>query len=301
MEMGENTTFPLSSPGGGADTPLLRVALSGAAGNMGKASVQAIADAPDALLVAAIGHTKGIGEDSGLWAGSEPNGVPIEPGWSPERSPADVLIDFSLPEALLARLSECTAARTAMVICMTGLGDGHFAAMREAAGAVPLVYAENVSKGANLLCHLLGHVGRYLRGAEDIDAIEVDIAEEHARHKKDRPSGTALRMGGIIAEALYDRRVAQRDLAPEPGPRQPRTLGFAASRRRAVNCQHRVAFAWGDEEFALWHAAPNRRVFADGALAAARWLRNRPVGQYDMQQVLGFAATAAEDARAATA
>ncbi len=271
-----------------SSTPL-RVALGGAAGKVGQALVQAIAEAADTLLVAAIGKTQGIGQDSGLWGGAEANGVPIESTWSPQRSQADVLIDFSLPEALMARLSECTAARIPMVICMTGLGEDHLAAMREAAAELPLVYAENVSTGANLLFHLAAGVTRYLRGAEVVDDIEVDIAEKHSRHKKDRPSGTALHLGNLIAEALYDRRISARDLAPEPGSRAPRTVGFSSSRRQALNCEHRVVFAWGDEEIELSHAAPNRRVFAAGALQAARWLQGRPAGWYSMQQVLGVA------------
>ena len=268
----------------------LRVALGGAAGKVGQVAVQVIAEAPDTQLVAAIGNTQGIGKDSGLWAGVEANGVPIEADWSPQRARADVLIDFSLPEALMTRLSECAAARIPMVICMTGLDEAQLAAMRETAAELPLVYAENVSTGANLLFHLAVGATRYLRDVEAVDGVEVDIAEKHSRHKKDRPSGTALHLGNLIAEILYDRRIEARDLVVESGPRAPRTVGFSSSRRQALNCEHRVVFAWGDEEIELSHAAPSRRVFAAGALRAARWLQGRPAGWYSMQQVLGFAA-----------
>ncbi len=276
-------------PSVGVDSPPLRVALSGAAGNMGKALIRAIVNAPDAQLVAALGNRHGIGEDSGLWAGIQATDVPITTTWA--QAQADVLIDFSTPSALMERLAECTAAQTTMVICMTGLGDEHFAAIGEAAQKLPLIYAANVSIGANLLHQLSEHVGRYLRAAEVVDGIEVDIVEEHSRTKRDLPSGTALQLGNSISEVLYDRPLMESDLKPAAGSRQPRTVAIHSIRRQAVNCRHQVMFAWGDEEIALQHEADNRRVFADGALQAARWLLDSPAGQYTMQQVLGLGAS----------
>jgi 4-hydroxy-tetrahydrodipicolinate reductase len=209
-------------------------------------------------------------------------GVPITAGATPGDSAFDILIDFTTPEATLANLAACRAAGRAIVIGTTGAGLDR-AVVATAARDIPVVWAPNMSIGVNLCFGLLAIAARVLG-----DDVDVEIVEAHHRHKVDAPSGTALRMGEIVATALgrdlRDCAVYRRE--GQAGPRERCTIGFATIRAGEIVGDHTVLFAGPGERVEITHRAEHRATFARGALRAARWLAGRPPGLYDMQDVL---------------
>ncbi len=244
-------------------------------------------------LVAAAGETPGItlssvfetpdhpavGEDSGQVATGTPNGIPITGG--PEAK-ADVLIDFTTPEATRQLLLLCAQEGMRAVIGTTGLGDDEHAAIDEAAGAVPVVQAPNMSLGVNLLFALAGRVAEQL--GDDYDA---EILEAHHRYKKDAPSGTAAGLARAICEAKgkdLDHSVRYH----REGPRQRGEVTVQSLRMGDVVGEHTAAFAGLGERVELRHVATARDTFARGALRAAAWVKDRPPARYSMKDVLGI-------------
>ena len=195
----------------------------------------------------------------------------------------DVLIDFTLPEVMLKNLAFCRKAGKAMVIGTTGLDAAQKQLLAEAGKDIPIVFAANFSVGVNLSLKLLEMTARVLG-----DDADIEIIEAHHRHKIDAPSGTALRMGEVIADAL-DRdlqKVAVYGREGHTGARERETIGFATVRGGDVVGDHTVLFACEGERLEITHKASSRMTFAKGAVRAALWLDGREPGLYDMQDVL---------------
>ncbi len=197
----------------------------------------------------------------------------------------DVLIDFTRPDVTLANLVRCRAAGRAMVIGTTGFSAEQKGQIAAAAADIPVVFAPNMSVGVNLCLKLLDMAARVL--GEDYD---IEVIEAHHRHKVDAPSGTALAMGEVVAHALG------RDLETcalygregITGERKAGTIGFETIRAGDIVGDHTVLFAGTGERVEITHKASSRMTFARGAARAAAWLRDRPAGLYDMQDVLGI-------------
>ncbi|ROM90713.1 4-hydroxy-tetrahydrodipicolinate reductase [Pseudomonas brassicacearum] len=263
-----------------------RIAVMGAAGRMGKILIEAVQQrAPFTGLTAAIvrpGSTL-IGVDAGELASLGRIGVPLSGNLDAVADEFDVLIDFTLPEVMLKNLAFCRKAGKAMVIGTTGLDAAQKQLLAEAGKDIPIVFAANFSVGVNLSLKLLDMAARVLG-----DDADIEIVEAHHRNKIDAPSGTALRMGEVIASAL-DRdlqKVAVYGREGHTGVRERETIGFATVRGGDVVGDHTVLFACEGERLEITHKASSRMTFAKGAVRAALWLDSREPGLYDMQDVL---------------
>ena len=264
---------------------MTRLAITGAAGRMGRMLTETIHQASGVTLVAAFEREEHelLGADVGAVAGLGAIGVPIAPLAFSDR--IDVLIDFSIPEATLALLPGAAAAGTALVIGTTGFDDAGRAEIRATAERVAVLHAPNMSLGVNLTFKLVELAARVLG-----DDADVEVIEAHHRHKVDAPSGTALHMGEILAETLgrdLD-AVAVYGREGHTGPRDRRTIGFETIRAGDIVGDHTVLFAGAGERLEITHRANSRLNFAQGALRAARFVASRERGLYDMQDVLGL-------------
>jgi 4-hydroxy-tetrahydrodipicolinate reductase len=267
----------------------IRIAIAGAAGRMGRCLVDLCREGPDLALVVALESpgSRELGRDAGIVAGGEAMGVLVVGRLEDLLDRFDVLIDFTSPQATLEHLAFCRAAGRRMVIGTTGLTEGDRAVVVEASADCAIVMAPNMSVGVNLCFKLLEIAARALS-----DDYDVEIVEAHHRHKVDAPSGTALRMGEVVANAsgrnLEDCAVYARH--GMVGERPARAIGFATLRAGDIVGEHRVLFAGPGERIEIAHLATSRTVFARGALLAARWVMDRGPGLYDMQDVLGLKA-----------
>lgn len=241
-----------------------RIGIIGAAGRMGRAVAEAIEKQDDAVL-----------------------GGSADQGDDPEASThgSDVLIDFSTPAALSANLEAARAAKIGIVIGTTGLGPEHEAAIADAAEAVPVLQAANMSLGVNLLAHLVREAAAGLGPDWDIEIVET-----HHRHKVDAPSGTALLLGRAAAtgRGVDLEEVSERGRDGITGPRGEGAIGFASLRGGSVAGDHLVVFASDGERIELGHRAESRAIFAAGAVKAALWLAGKPAGRYTIGDVLGL-------------
>jgi 4-hydroxy-tetrahydrodipicolinate reductase len=271
---------------------MIRVAVTGAAGRMGRTLIQAAHEAEGVVLGAAFERSDSslLGADAGELAGVGRLGVAVTGDVAAAADHFDTLIDFSVPAATLASARICAARGRALVIGTTGFDEQGLAQIRAAAEHVPVLMAPNMSVGVNVVFKLVELAARALG-----DAVDIEIVEAHHRHKIDAPSGTAVRMGEIIAEALG------RDLAKvgvyarqgTTGARARDAIGFATVRAGDIVGEHTVLYAGNGERIEITHRAESRMNFAQGALRAVRFLHGRPPGLYDMQDVLGFAGTLA--------
>lgn len=262
-----------------------KVAITGAAGRMGRALVEACHKQDGVTLTAAIERpgTTAAGADAGELAGVGKQGVAV--GTSLEGTDFDVLIDFTSPEATLANLAFCHRHRRHMVVGTTGFDDAGKAKIAAAARDIPIVFAPNMSVGVNLCFRLLDIAAKVLG-----DSVDVEIIEAHHRHKVDAPSGTALRMGEVVAKAL-GRKLPDCGVYARhgiTGARPPKAIGFSTIRAGEIVGEHTVMFADSGERIEITHRSESRMNFANGALRAARWLAKQPPGLYDMQDVLGL-------------
>lgn len=265
---------------------MIRVTIAGVSGRMGRALLEAVAAASDMRLAGALDRAQSpcLGRDAGELIGAVLE-VCVTDDLDAALREADVLIDFTRPEATLRHLARCRAAGVGMVIGTTGFDATGKAAIEAGARDIPLVFAPNMSVGVNLALQLLDMAARVLDEGYDIEIIEA-----HHRHKVDAPSGTALRMGEVVAAATG------RDLAScavygregVTGERDPRTIGFATVRGGDIVGDHTVLFAGTGERLEITHKASSRMTFALGALRAARFIAGGVPGMYDMQDVLGF-------------
>ena len=266
---------------------MTRVAVVGAGGRMGRTLTQALADSEDARLTAATERPGSslIGADAGELAGVGRNGVHLVDSLMPVLDAFDVLIDFTSPAAALAHLALCRGSGRRIVIGTTGLDQPQKEKVAAAAADIAVVLAPNMSVGINLCFKLLDLAARVMG-----DDADVEIIEAHHRHKVDAPSGTALRMGEVVAEALGRNlgEVAVYGREGHTGPRDRRAIGFETIRAGDVVGEHSVWFASEGERVEIVHKASSRMTFARGAVRAARWLMDREDGLYDMQDVLGL-------------
>jgi 4-hydroxy-tetrahydrodipicolinate reductase len=266
---------------------MTRLAITGAAGRMGRALIESAQGTPTVSITAAIEHlaSPAVGRDAGELVGRGRLGVTIVSSIADVLGQFDVLVDFTTPAATLANVQACRAAGKRMVIGTTGLNAEQSAAMREAARDIAIVKSPNMSIGVNL-CFKLTELAARTLGAD----CDIEIIEAHHRQKKDAPSGTALRLGEVAAAALG------RDLdacavhgrAGQTGARRPGSIGFSSIRAGDIIGDHTVLFAAAGERVEITHRATSRENFAAGALRAAQWLMARERGLYDMQDVLGL-------------
>ncbi len=256
---------------------------------MGKTLIEAVT-LHDSLALGAATERAGsslVGADAGELAGVGKLGVTISDDLARVADDFDVVIDFTAPAATLHHLDVCAQHGKRLVIGTTGFDDAGKARIAEVAAANGIVFAPNMSVGVNLCLKLLALTAQVI--GEDYD---IEIVEAHHRHKVDAPSGTALRMGEVVAGVLGRDlgEVAVYGREGITGERDPKTIGFETIRAGDVVGEHSVWFATEGERIEIVHKASSRMTFAKGALRAADWLAERPSGLYDMQQVLGFKA-----------
>ena len=266
-------------------TELTRIAIVGAAGRMGRTLLEACNALEGMQVTVATEHPHSplLNTDIGAVAGLGANGVLIAPSLEAAHNDFDVLIDFTRPEPTLEHLAWCVAHQKKIVIGTTGFDETGKAAIQAAAKHIPVVFAPNMSIGVNVCLKLLEMAARVLG-----DSVDIEIIEAHHRHKVDAPSGTALRMGEVVANALG------RDLKDcavygrqgYTGERERKTIGFETIRAGDIVGEHTVMFADVGERIEITHKASNRMNFAKGAVRAAQWLMTREAGLYDMQDVL---------------
>jgi 4-hydroxy-tetrahydrodipicolinate reductase len=269
---------------------MIRIAVAGVGGRMGRTLVEACGQSEQVYLAAATDRqgSARVGSDAGEVAGVGWLGVPVVDDLSTVTDDFDVLVDFTAPAATLAHLDICRAAGRRAVIGTTGLDEAGQGRIAAAARDTGVVFAPNMSVGVNLCFKLLETAARVLG-----EAVDVEIIEAHHRHKVDAPSGTALRMGDIIA-AQRGRQLAECAVygrQGHTGERARETIGFATIRAGDLVGEHTVMFADLGERLEITHRASSRMTFAKGALRAAVWLAAQPAGLYDMQDVLGLRPT----------
>jgi 4-hydroxy-tetrahydrodipicolinate reductase len=265
---------------------MIKVAVTGAAGRMGKTLVEAVNQAEGTALSAAIERAGSsvVGADAGEVAGVGRLDVSIVDAM--EKAPAfDVLIDFTRPEVTLANLAVCRERGSAMVIGTTGFSDEEKQQITAAAQTIGVVFAPNMSVGVNLCLKLLEMAAKVMGDYTDIEVIEA-----HHRHKIDAPSGTALRMGEVVAQTLGRdlKECAVYGREGNTGERERKTIGFETIRAGDIVGEHTVMFADIGERVEITHKASSRMTFASGAVRAAQWLMKQKAGLFDMQDVLSL-------------
>ncbi len=264
----------------------LNICIAGSGGRMGRTLIELVQQADDLKLSAAleIAASPALGRDAGEAIGLT-TGVKIDTDAAAALRASNVLIDFTRPEGTLDYLKTCRETKTKVVIGTTGFSPEQKLVIREAGRDTAIVFAPNMSVGVNLCLKLLDMAARVLSEGYDIEVVEA-----HHRHKVDAPSGTALRMGEVVAKALgrdlKDCAVYGREGVT--GERDPSTIGFATVRGGDIVGDHTVMFAGIGERIEITHKASSRATFAQGALRAARFLAGKSTGLYDMQDVLGL-------------
>ncbi len=267
---------------------MINVAVVGAGGRMGRSLVQACHENSYGVgLAMATEHEESslIGADAGELAGIGKLDVPVLAGLDARETKLDVVIDFTRPQATLNHLSYCRDHAIRMVIGTTGFDASQQAIIRSAAEDIALVMAPNMSVGVNLCLKLLEITAHAFA-----DEADVEVIEAHHRHKVDAPSGTALRMGEVVAQAL-GRELAQCAIfgrEGHTGERDPKTIGFETIRAGDIVGEHTVMFAAAGERVEISHKASSRLTFAQGALRAAAWIMSQQQGVFDMHDVLGL-------------
>ncbi len=263
----------------------MKVAVSGATGRMGKMIIEAVLAADDMQLVAALcpANATEVGTDAGLFLGKT-TGVLLTSDTDVLQK-ADVLIDFTRPEATLSYLKECVKTKTALVIGTTGFDAAGKKAIEETSSVVPTVCAPNMSIGVNTVFSLIA------KAAALLPDYDCEIVEMHHKHKVDAPSGTALEMGRRVALARgvdFDEK-AMLSRKGHTGPRESGTIGFAALRGGDIVGDHTVIFAGPGERIEISHKSGSRVGYAQGSLTAARFILKKNKGLFSMSDVLELA------------
>jgi 4-hydroxy-tetrahydrodipicolinate reductase len=264
-----------------------RIAVVGASGRMGVCLIKAAVLAKNASFTAAISRpdSLAIGKDAGELAGISAVGINVVADLAFVMDEFDVLIDFTRPDASIEFIEQCRRASKKVVIGTTGYSDAQRAMINQAAEDIAIVLAPNFSVGVNLSLKLLEMAAKVMG-----DYTDIEIIEAHHRHKVDAPSGTALRMGEVIAHTLgrnlADCAIYGRE--GNTGERDRNTIGFSTIRAGDIVGEHTVMFADDGERLEITHKASSRMTFANGAVRAAVWLANKDRGLYDMQDVLGL-------------
>jgi 4-hydroxy-tetrahydrodipicolinate reductase len=266
--------------------PSYNIAIAGASGRMGRMLIEAVLNDPDARLVGALDRAGSpqLGQDAGAFLGVD-SGVRMTDDLERVCAEADYLIDFTRPEGTLAHLDAALRHQVKLVIGTTGFTDAQKAQLKAGAERTGIVFSANMSVGVNVTLKLLEMAAKQFAQGYDIEIIEA-----HHRHKVDAPSGTALMMGEVVADALGrsldDCAVYGRHGVT--GERDPSTIGFAAIRGGDIVGDHTVLFAGIGERIEITHKSASRVSYAQGALRAVRFLADRPTGLFDMQDVLGL-------------
>lgn len=263
---------------------MMKIAIAGANGRMGHMLIEAVLRADDAILTGAldVAHSPALGNDAGMFLG-ETTGIHIESDMDKAFGNAEYVIDFTRPEGTLEHLAYCVKNGIKMIIGTTGFDENGKKAIEEAARNIPVVFAPNMSVGVNVTMKLLEIAAKNFAEGYDIEIIEA-----HHRHKVDAPSGTALKMGEVIAHAigrdLKDCAVYSREGIT--GERDPSTIGFSTIRGGDIVGDHTVLFAGTGERIEITHKSASRATYAQGSLRAARFLADKKNGLFDMQDVL---------------
>ena len=261
-----------------------RVAVAGASGRMGHMLIEAIRASGDCQLSGATDQASSpaIGNDAAAFLGLA-SGVPVTADIRAALSNTDVLIDFTRPEGTMEHLRACREMKVKLVIGTTGFGEGQKALIEDAARDIAIMMAPNMSVGVNVTLKLLELAAKSLGEGYDIEVIEA-----HHRHKVDAPSGTALKMGEVIAKAqgkqLKDCAVYAREGVT--GERKAGSIGFSAIRGGDIVGDHTVLFATTGERIEIVHRSANRQAYAEGSLRAVRFLADKKSGLFDMFDVL---------------
>ena len=267
-------------------SPPYRIAVAGASGRMGRMLVEAITQADDCRLSAAldIPGSAALGEDAAAFSGKAV-GVAVRADVEQALPGSAFLIDFTRPEGTMEHLAVCTRLGIGMVIGTTGFSEAQKAQIAKAAQSIPIMMAPNMSVGVNVTLKLLEMAAKALSTGYDIEIIEA-----HHRHKVDAPSGTALKMGEVIASALgrdlKDCAVYAREGVT--GERDPSSIGFATIRGGDIVGDHTVLFAGTGERIEISHKSSSRATYAQGSLRAVRFLAGQKSGLFDMFDVLGL-------------
>lgn len=266
---------------------MIRIAIAGAGGKMGRQLIQSVSLIDGVTLGAAFERTGSslIGSDAGELAGIGQCGVNVTDDLEQAKDNFDVFIDFTRPEGTLAHVLFCANNQKMMIIGTTGFDDAGKQTIVEAAQKIGIVFAANYSVGVNLVLKLLEKAATIMGDYSDIEIIEA-----HHRHKVDAPSGTALAMGESIANALNcnlnEHAVYCRE--GHTGERPKGAIGFATIRAGDIVGEHTAIFADTGERVEISHKASSRMTFSNGAVRAALWLSKQPVGLYDMRDVLNL-------------
>jgi 4-hydroxy-tetrahydrodipicolinate reductase len=266
---------------------MIKVVIAGAAGRMGCRLVSLVRDSTAMTLAGALEgkHHHALGEDAGEIAGSGRAGIQISEDLSAMMERGEVVIDFSSPQATLEHLRIVAQHRRAMVIGTTGLSAPELDELKLLAQQVPCVFSPNMSVGVNLIYKVIGEMAKTLG-----DEYDIEVIEAHHRLKKDAPSGTALKIAEVLAQAV------NRDLNEVGvyarkgliGERTKKEIGIQTIRAGDIVGDHTILFGGMGERIEVTHRASSRDTFARGALRAARWVVRQPPGLYDMMDVLGL-------------
>lgn len=263
-----------------------KIAVAGCSGRMGRTLLEAIANAPDLQLAVALERADStyLDKDAGELIGAQ-CGVPIVSDFTSALGNSQYLIDFTRPEGTLKHLDACLKYGVKMVIGTTGFTAEEKVQLKAASENIAIVFAPNMSVGVNVTFKLLEIAAKVLN-----EGYDIEIVEAHHRHKVDAPSGTALRMGEVIADTLRRdlSKVAVYGREGVTGERKPETIGFATIRGGDIVGDHTAMFAGIGERVEISHKASSRMTFAMGALRAVRFLADKPNGLFDMQDVLGL-------------
>jgi 4-hydroxy-tetrahydrodipicolinate reductase len=266
---------------------MTRIAITGAAGRMGRSLIEACQQTAGVDVTVALEHPDSSlpGSDAGDLVGVGKLGVLIGSDLSAVVDDFDVLIDFTRPESTLANLEVCRQTGRRLVIGTTGFSDEEKARIKAASQDIGVVFAPNMSVGVNVCLKLLDMAARALG-----DDVDIEVIEAHHRHKVDAPSGTALRMGEVVADALGRdlKSCAVYGREGNTGERDRKTIGFETIRAGDIVGDHTVLFAGAGERIEITHKASSRMTFANGAVRAAGWLMGQKSGLFDMQDVLGL-------------
>jgi 4-hydroxy-tetrahydrodipicolinate reductase len=256
----------------------VKIAIAGAGGKMGRTLIEGVLADPDLQLAAALdlAGSPALGSQAGgLKIGSDLAAI----------AAADVLIDFTRPEGTLSHLEACLKHGKAFVVGTTGFSPDQLARIREASGRIPIAMSPNFAVGVNVVFRLVETAAKALG-----DDFDVEIIEAHHRQKVDAPSGTALKLGEIVANALKRdlKKEARHGRQGDTGARPAKQIGFHAIRGGDIVGEHTVMFAGAGERVEVTVRSQSRMTYAAGALRAAKWLKPRPAGLYDMADVLGL-------------
>jgi 4-hydroxy-tetrahydrodipicolinate reductase len=265
---------------------MMNIAIAGASGRMGRTLIEGVLRHKDLRLAAAleIPVNNNIGKDAGEFAGVA-SGVKVTADYHNALNGCDVLIDFTRPEGTLAHMAACRKHGARMVIGTTGFTQEQKQSISDASRDIGIVFAPNMAVGVNVTFKLAEIAAKILG-----DSYDVEIIEAHHRHKVDAPSGTALKLGEVVAHALGRdlARVAAHGREGVTGERDAKTIGFHAIRGGDIVGEHTVMFAGEGERVEVTVRSGSRSTYAEGALRAARFVVGKKSGLFDMFDVLGL-------------